>query len=299
MPEAAGQPGVYSLSVTGGGFLPGDVTLTLDPAGTPVAQVVQADVSGYFSTLFVADGKAAGSYQLAASQTGYDIPIETSTTLTVPCATVTISPACSDAADGQPAAYVVTASGVGFDPGPVDLVFDPTGLAPLTTQAVADAFGVFNTTLILDGKPQGVYDLTASQSSAYGLIDQAITQFLVPCNQAIIRITPPNGPRGFVPVIEGFGFTALTTLTLQWDLGIGASQPVTVQTDETGYFRVELVVYQHDFLGLRHVTVVDPANPTLYTELAQPYLVAVAPIQPPFSADGDQQPPPDPVIFQR
>jgi len=276
------------------------VTLVLDPTGSPFSSVVQADVSGYISKTLIADGKLAGTYQVVASQVGYRAPIEASATLTVPCATVTINPTCAAPADGKPAAYVVTASGSGFDPGLVDLVFDPAGLAPVSTQALADSFGAFTATLTLDGRAQGVYDLVASQSNSDGLLDQSITQFLVPCDLAIIRITPPTGPRGFVPVIEGFGFKPLATLTLQWDFGIGANQPVTVQTDEGGYFRCELLVYQHDYLGLRHVTVVDPTNPAAYTDRAQPYLVAAAAIQPPFSSDETTAGNPlDPVILQR
>jgi hypothetical protein len=300
MPDLDGQAGAYTLSLTGGGFLPGNVTVVLDPSGAPFSGTVVADTTGYVSATVVTDGKHAGSYPLIAYQDNDGVHIEASATLTVPCATVTLSPPCVAPADGKAAAYQVTATGVGFGPGPVDLVFDPTSLAPVTTQALADAFGSFTAPMTLDGKPPGIYDLVASQTSSYGLLDQSIAQLLVPCDLAIIRITPSTGPRGFVPVVEGFGFKPLTSLVLQWDLGIGAHQPTTVLTDEFGYFRSELVVFQHDFLGLRHVTVTDPTNPEAYTDLLQPYLVAAAAIQPPFSADEPSAgSAPDPVIFQR
>jgi hypothetical protein len=300
MPVADGQSGAYSLGLSGGGFLPGAVTVVLDPSGTPFAGTVEADISGYFSATFVADGRPAGSYQVLAYQDNNGVHIEASATLTVPCATLTIDPTCVAPAEGKSAAYTITASGVGFAPGPVDLIFDPNGIAPLTGQVQTDAYGSFSGTFTLDGKAPGIYELVASQSSSYGLPYQSIAQLVVPCDLAILRITPSTGSRGFVPVVEGFGFRPLATLTVQWDVGIGAHQPVTVQTDATGYFRVELVVYQHDFLGVRHVTVVDPSNPAAYTNLAQPYLVAEAPIQPPFSPDeATPQSPPGPVILQR
>ena len=60
-PAADGQSGAYSLGLTGGGFAPGPVTVVLDPAGTPSTATVEADVSGYVSATFVADGKANGT----------------------------------------------------------------------------------------------------------------------------------------------------------------------------------------------------------------------------------------------
>jgi hypothetical protein len=298
-PAADGQVAAYALSLTGGGFLPGPVTVVLDPLGVPFTGTVQADVSGYVSASFVADGKPIGTYQLQAYQDNNGTHIEANTTLTIPCETVTISPTCASPADGLAGAYAITASGLGFDPGPVDLVFDPTGLTATATQVQADGTGTFTAPLTLTGKPPGVYDLVASQQSSYGLVTQASAQLLVPCGAVVMRITPGTGPRGFVPTVEGFGFPPNTTLTLKWDIGIGTSQTFSVVTDELGNFSRQMVIYQHDFLGLRHVTVQEPTNPLAYTDLTAPYLVAAAPIQPPFSSDDTGSPPPSPVIFQR
>ena len=112
-------------------------------------------------------------------------------------------------------------------------------------------------------------------------------------------MTPDSGPRGLVPTVEGFGFPPNASLVLKWDTGIGASQPVTVQTDAQGYFSRQLLIFQHDFLGVRHVTVATPDNATAYPGVTATYLVAAAPIQPPFSADNESVPSPEPVIFQR
>lgn len=299
MPAADGQPAAYSLSLTGGGFLPGPVNVVLDPTGVPFTGTVDADVSGYLSASLVADGKPIGEYLLIASQDSGGVHIEASAALTVPCLTLTISPTCASPADGQPGAYGITAAGLGFDPGPVDLVFDPVGLTPARSQAQADTTGSFSTTLLLDGKSPGVYDLVATQLTSYGLLDQVSAPLLVPCGAVVLRMTPTSGPRGFVPAVEGFGFPPLTTLTLHWDVGITAGQPVTVQTDEFGYFRQQVLIFQHDFLGLRHVTVQQPDNPLAYTDMDVPYLVAAAPLQPPFSDDETFEPPSDPVILQR
>ena len=124
-PVADGQPLAYTLSLTGGGFQPGPVTVVLDPDGTPFTGTVEADVSGYVSASFVADGKAIGTYRLQAYQDNNGIHIEADTTLTVPCQTVTINPTCAAPADGLAGAYAIVASGIGFDPGPVDLGIRP------------------------------------------------------------------------------------------------------------------------------------------------------------------------------
>ena len=94
-------------------------------------------------------------------------------------------------------------------------------------------------------------------------------------------------------------FRRNTTLTLKWDVGIGSAQTVSVLTDELGSFSRQIVIYQHDFLGPRHVIVADPPTRWPMPVSRRPYLVAAAPIQPPFSADDTAVPSPEPVIFQR
>src|SRR5262249_37741752 len=133
-----------------------------------------------------------------------------------------------------------------------------------------------------------------------GLFAQASAQLVVPCGAVVLRMTPETGPRGFVPTVEGFGFPANTSLVLKWDTGIGAGQPFTVISDDQGRFTRQLVIFKQDFLGLRHVTVADPKDEQTYAIVPPaPYLVAAAPIQPPFSADEESVPSPEPVILQR
>jgi hypothetical protein len=273
--------------------------VVLDPAGNPFTGTVEADVNGYVSGPFPADGKVNGRYQLQASQEDNGTHIEATATLTVPCQTLTVDPACKEAADGRAGAYAITAKGLGFDPGPVDLVFDPNGVAPARTQAQADSSGAFAKPLLLTGKPDGVYDLVASQKTLYGLYSQATAQLLVPCGAAILRVTPTTGPPGFVPTVEGFGFPANTDLTLKWDFGISAGQTVPVKTDGLGNFSRQMLIFQHDFLGLRHVTVQQPTDPEAFTTKIATYLVAAAAFQPPFSADEGIIAAPEPVIMQR
>ena len=114
----------------------------------------------------------------------------------------------------------------------------------------------------------------------------------------ILRITPASGPRGFVPLVEGFGFPAQTTLELEWDFGIGASQPIKVQTDDNGNFSRQVMVFQHDFTGPRNITVRDPANQTAYADLLAPYLVVVGTVIPPFVTDNPFGPS-DPIVIRR
>ena len=115
-----------------------------------------------------------------ASQDNSGTHIEASTTLTVPCQTLTVDPTCEAAADGQAGAYAITATGLGFDQGVVDLVFDPTGFAPAATQVQADATGAFTAPLTLTGKPAGVYDLWPARSRLMACLRRRVPSLWCP-----------------------------------------------------------------------------------------------------------------------
>src|SRR5262249_46333435 len=68
-PAAAGQPGAYTLALSGTGFATGFVGLTFDPSGTPITGSVQADGTGAFTTQLLVDGQAPNAYVIVASQT--------------------------------------------------------------------------------------------------------------------------------------------------------------------------------------------------------------------------------------
>ena len=299
----------YSLTVTGTDFAPGQlVTVVFDAdqlavgVGFPQETFTgRVGKNGLFLVPINPAFRPPGAYRILAYQDVSTGHVEASTAFTTPCRvldpTLTVDPTCEPAAAGQTGAYTLNLTGSGFATGFVQLVFDPTG-TPVSGGVQAGPRGAFEYPFVVDGRPPGAYSVVASQTTALGLLDEQTTSILVPCTGLILRITPASGPRGFVPLVEGFGFPALTTLELEWDHGIGANQPIKVQTDDNGSFSRQVMVFQHDFTGPRNMTVHNPADPTAYTDLLAPYLVVMGTVIPPFVTDNPFGAP-DPIVIRR
>jgi len=289
----------YAVTVTGADFYPDeDVVVVFNPdfvAGSSYPpesfdSVVGAD--GRFSVTIDAAFRPPGTYQIYAYEQTRIGLFEARTPFLVPCVsptpTLLIDPTCGAVASTLPLAYTVNISGEGFAPGRVDIVFDPTGTLPEQATAIADDNGFFTATVQLNGRPPGAYLLVASQTSVLGLLDEASVPFPVTCDGAILRITPTSGSRRFVPVVEGYNFAPSTTLYLFWDYGIGSRQPIKVDTDETGSFRRQVVIFRSDFIGPRHLSVQSPDDPLAYAAvLPLDYLVTPTSVSPPFKLDGN------------
>jgi hypothetical protein len=299
----------YSLTVTGKDFLPDAiVTIVFDPdfaAGSdypPENFSESADADGSFKVDIDAAYRPPGAYRVLAYQQtrlGY---YQAYAPFPVPCAppapTLTLDPTCGPVATGLPLAYTINVTGSGFVPGPVNLVFDSTGVTPEPATAVADGSGQFTFALQVNGRPPGAYIVDANQATILGPLDEITVPFLVACEGVLLRITPTGGARGFVPLVEGFNFPPLTTLLLRWDYGIGSSRPITVQTDENGTFTRQLLIFRDDFMGLRHLSVGLPTDPLAYADVTVPYLVVAGTVSPPFVTDNPFGPP-DPIVLRR
>ena len=74
--------------------------------------------------------------------------------------------------------------------------------------------------------------------------------------------------------------------------------PITVQTDETGSFTRQVLIFHTDFLGLRHMTLQMPADPAAFTELVADYLVVQGTVMPPFVVDNPFGPA-EPIVLRR
>jgi hypothetical protein len=299
----------YSLSVTGKDFLPNaGVTVVFDPdfvAGSdypPETFTSVTEVDGSFKVAVDAAYRPPGAYRVLAYQETRSGTYQAYAPFPVPCAppapTLTLDPTCGPVATGLPLAYTINVTGSGFVPGPVNLVFDSTGLAPEPTTAVADGSGSFTFSLQVNGRPPGAYIVDANQATILGPLDEITVPFLVACEGVLLRITPTGGARGFVPLVEGFNFPPSTALLLRWDYGIGASRPITVQTDASGTFTLQLLIFRDDFMGLRHLTVELPTDPLAYPDVTVPYLVVAGTVSPPFVTDNPFGPP-DPIVLRR
>jgi hypothetical protein len=314
------EPQQYDITVYGSEFVPSaPVVVTFDADNAAGAdfqpETFQASVQsdGTFYLDINPAFRPPGSYRVAANQSPAPLslttgiyaqsfqPVEASATFSVPCTppapTLTADPTCGAEAADQPAAYSINLLGSGFAPGLVELIFDPAG-TPEMSSATADDYGAFSTVFVVNGRPPGAYDIVGQQESVLGLLDQFSVQFLVPCGGAMLKITPASGAQGFVPMVEGTGFPPNATLLLHWDYGIGASQPISVQTDQDGNFTRQIVIFAHDFMGLRHLTVEQPDNPSAFSTIVVSYLVSAGTVSPPFTIDNPFGPP-DPVVFRR
>jgi hypothetical protein len=299
----------YSVNVTGKDFLPNAiVTVVFDPdfaAGSdypPENFSASADADGGFTVDIDAAYRPPGAYRIYAYQQTRSGNYQAYAPFPVPCSppapALTLDPTCGRDATGLPLAYTINVAGSGFVPGPVNLVFDSTGVTPEPATAVADGSGDFTFALQVNGRPPGAYIVDANQATILGPLDEVTVPFLVACEGVLLRITPTGGARGFVPLVEGFNFPPLTTLLLRWDYGIGASRPITVQTDATGIFTRQLLIFRDDFMGLRHLSVELPTDPLAYADVSVPYLVVAGTVSPPFVTDNPFGPP-GPIVLRR
>ncbi len=94
-----------------------------------------------------------------------------------------------------------------------------------------------------------------------------------------IRLEPAVGPPGVVTTLRGTDFPPGALVTISWDRGITQRlDPIPVNAD--GTFTIGVLVFHHDRLGPRTVSVTAaPGGPT-FSENAAPFLVVAGPVQP-------------------
>ena len=116
-------------------------------------------------------------------------------------------------------------------------------------------------------------------------------------SKAVLKLVPDVGTPGIVTIVKGSGFPAGATVVLTWSVGI-TPKLKTIVTDADGTFRIGVLVFHHDIVGLRKLVATRVAGP-LFPPAEAPMLVTSAPDIP--STYGWQTQPPfgPPLIFRR
>ena len=98
-------------------------------------------------------------------------------------------------------------------------------------------------------------------------------------SRAELKLSPPIGQPGIVIIATGSGFPGNTQVLLTWSRGVTPKMP-TITTDESGAFRVQVLVFHNDIVGARDL-VASPVGSTVFPPFAAPFLVVEAGSQPP------------------
>jgi hypothetical protein len=116
-------------------------------------------------------------------------------------------------------------------------------------------------------------------------------------SKAVLKLVPKVVTPGMVTIVTGSGFPAGATVVLSWSVGITPTLRKIV-TDADGKFRIGVLVFHHDIVGLRELIATRVAGP-LFPPAQAPLLVVAAPDVP--TTYSWQQGPPfgPPLIFRR
>ncbi|MEU0531421.1 VWA domain-containing protein [Amycolatopsis tolypomycina] len=103
--------------------------------------------------------------------------------------------------------------------------------------------------------------------------------------QPVVTVDPGVAPLGSVPRVTGTDFPPGATVRLAWSAGISATPGLaTVGVD--GRFETQFLVFHHDLIGPRTVTVAPVSGPKFGTVQSAPVLVVLRTEQPPFISRG-------------
>jgi hypothetical protein len=103
--------------------------------------------------------------------------------------------------------------------------------------------------------------------------------------QPVVTVDPPVGALGFVPRVTGTGFPPGATVRLAWSAGISAT-PGLVTVGVDGNFQAQFLLFHHDLIGPRTLTVTSVSGPKFGTVESNPILVVLRTEQPPFITRG-------------
>jgi Tol biopolymer transport system component len=103
--------------------------------------------------------------------------------------------------------------------------------------------------------------------------------------QPVVTLDPEVGTLGFVPRVTGTNFPPGATVRLAWSAGISATPgEVTVGVD--GRFEAQFLIFHHDLIGPRTLSVTSVIGPKFGTAQSNPILVVLRTEQPPFISRG-------------
>jgi hypothetical protein len=98
-------------------------------------------------------------------------------------------------------------------------------------------------------------------------------------------VDPVIGALGFVPRVTGTGFPPGSTVRLAWSAGISAT-PGLVTVGVDGNFQAQFLLFHHDLIGPRTLSVTSVGGPKFGTVQSNPILVVLRTEQPPFITRG-------------
>ncbi|WP_372665149.1 VWA domain-containing protein [Amycolatopsis kentuckyensis] len=103
--------------------------------------------------------------------------------------------------------------------------------------------------------------------------------------QPVVTVDPGIGPLGFVPRVTGTDFPPGATVRLAWSAGISAT-PGLVTVGADGKFQAQFLIFHHDLIGPRTVSVASVIGPKFQAVQSNPILVVLRTEQPPFVTRG-------------
>lgn len=286
-PRIEGDPRrEYQFKVSGAGYSPGPMTVVFDADGTTGAEEFEttANSAGRYSLTISPRMRPLGTYRIVARQQGapsrvasVDGVLEAEGTFRVPCRDrepppLTIDPVCGLMAPDEPRAYEIVVSGSDYYPNSTVIVsFGQSDAFEVT----AKRDGTFETTIRPSGKDASRVPVRAQQRDTLGaLAAGASARFEVPCPiDPSIEISPSYGQAGYTTTVSGVDFWPGTVVTLTWDKGITAGQPMLVEVGEDGSFEVHVFILPNDFPGERTLEVGMVDAPAAFPEVDGTFIV--------------------------
>ena len=203
---ASGEPGVYEITVSGFGWLPGGVYVYFDAdevAGPANEYFFDVSSEGTFTALITPTQRPLGTYRIEALQHYFDQPISVSAFFTVPCVTIAplieLDPQCGppQLVGDEDRNYELTLTGSGYAPGPLTIIFDADAAEEdqQVFESEVDALGNFVATITPLYMPEGEYRIAGIQFYLEELVESEVI-FFVPCAPALPELTidPACGP---------------------------------------------------------------------------------------------------------
>ena len=310
-------PHTWSLKASGSPFQTGPypVTFTFDPTGPELegdevkSATVYPDENGFAEARLLVSARPAGPYTVYARQEVGDVVLEGSANFNSPCTTrtpvVSVDPPCVDrqAGDGT---YDITISGRRFIRGLVDISFDPDSTNQTATERTKDD-GSFSHPMRVTALKPGTYTVRVQQTDSNKVVlDEGTSTFAIACGNGpppSLTITPGSATPGFVVLVVGQNLPTLATFYLYWDHGIGRSTPIRVDTDATGTFEKQVLIFRHDFMGSRTMTIgssIDLLDPQPIPDVSATLLVVPGNGTPPaYNLFGGSSGPGEPIVNRR
>ncbi|SEF22021.1 WD40-like Beta Propeller Repeat [Amycolatopsis pretoriensis] len=103
--------------------------------------------------------------------------------------------------------------------------------------------------------------------------------------QPVVTVDPGIGPLGFVPRVTGTDFPPGATVRLAWSAGVSAT-PGLATVGADGKFQAQFLIFHHDLIGPRTVSVASVIGPKFQAVQSNPILVVLRTEQPPFITRG-------------